>query len=155
VVAWRSFSNSVGPDPADAAYASAGLDYGPRHGPFASIEELRMVLGMPAAVYRQIAPVLTLWSGRDSPDPTSAPPLALAAIPGMDAAKLQQLQQARLSLDPAAGMAPVGGVTHSIRSQATLADGTTAVVRATIRLRGMGSGAQPYAVLRWQEGESE
>ncbi len=155
VVAWRSFRSTVGPDPGDAAYASAGLDYGPRHGPFASIEELRMVLGIPAPVYRTIAPQVTLWSGRDAPNPATAPPLALAAIPGMDAAHIAQAQQARDALDPATAMASGGGVTHSIRSQATLADGTEAVVRATIRLRGVGAGAQPYAVLRWQEGDAE
>ena len=155
VVTWRSFKNTVGPDPGDAAYAAAGLDYAPRHGPFASIEELRMVLGMPAAVYRTVAPQVTLWSGRDTPNPATAPPLALAAIPGMDAAHIAQAQQARAALDPATAMASGGGVTHSIRSQATLADGTKAVVRATIRLRGIGAGAQPYAVLRWQEGDGE
>jgi general secretion pathway protein K len=155
VVAWRSFGTTVGPDPADAAYASAGLDYGPRHGPFASIEELRMVLGMPAAVYRAIASQVTLWSGRDAPNPATAPPLALAAIPGMDATAIKQTQDARLALDPATAMASAGGVTHSIRSQATLADGSSAVVRATVRLRGIRSGAQPYAVLRWQEGDGQ
>lgn len=155
VVTWRSFKSTVGPDPGDAAYAAAGLDYAPRHGPFASIEELRMVLGMPAAVYRTVAPQVTLWSGRDTPNPATAPPLALAAIPGMDAAHIAQAQQARAALDPATAMASGGGVTHSIRSQATLADGTKAVVRATIRLRGIGAGAQPYAVLRWQEGDGE
>jgi general secretion pathway protein K len=45
------------------------------------------------------------------------------------------------------------GTTHSIRSEATLADGTRAVVRATLRLQYGQSGAQPYAVLRWQEGD--
>lgn len=114
-----------------------------------------MVLGMSAAVYRTIAPQVTLWSGRDAPNPATAPPLALAAIPGMDAARIAQTQQAREALDPATAMASGGGVTHSIRSQATLADGTKAVVRATIRLRGIGAGGPPYAVLRWQEGDGE
>lgn len=155
VVAWRSFSTVVGPDPADAAYASAGLDYRPRHGPFASIEELRMVLGMPPAVYRAVASQVTLWSGREAPDPNTAPPLALRALPGMDAAQLAQNARARAARDPASAMASVGGVTHSIRSQATLADGTTAVLRTTVRLRGVGAGVQPYAVLRWQEGDGE
>ena len=156
VVDWRSFgSGNPGTSPDAAAYAAAGLDYGPRHGPFASIEELRLVLGMPPAVYRAIASQVTLWSGRDMPNPATAPPLALAAIPGMDATKIKQAQDARLTMSPAAAMAWVNGVTHSIRSQATLADGTTAVLRATIRLRGIRSGVQPYAVLRWQEGDGE
>ncbi len=40
-------------------------------------------------------------------------------------------------------------------ADAISADGTVAVVRATVRLRGIGAGAQPYAVLRWQEGDVE
>jgi len=46
-------------------------------------------------------------------------------------------------------------VTHSIRSEATLADGTRAILRATVRIQGIRPGALPYAVLRWQEGEGE
>lgn len=156
VVAWRSFSignNDAGPG--DAAYAAAGLDYRPRHGPFASIEELRMVLGMPSSVYQAVASQVTLWSGREAPDPATAPPLALAAVPGMDAANIRQVQQARQALDPARGVTASGGVTDSIHARATLPNGTEAVLRATIRLRGVGSGTQPYAILRWQEGETE
>ena len=84
VVDWRGASLT----PADistrrAAYAAAGLDYGPRNGPFASIEELQQVLGMTPEIYRVVAPAITIWSGNATPDPNTAPPLALAAIPGM------------------------------------------------------------------------
>lgn len=156
VVDWRSFGTGSGEaSPSDAAYAAAGLPYRPRHGPFASIEELRMVLGMPSAIYQAVASQVTLWSGREAPDPTTAPPLALASIPGMSAAQMQQVQQARRALDPGRGLVPSGGVTDSIHARATLPNGTQAVLRATIRLRGVGSGTQPYAILRWQEGETE
>jgi general secretion pathway protein K len=47
------------------------------------------------------------------------------------------------------------GSTHSIRSEATLADGTHALLRATIRLQTGQANAQPYTVLRWQEGSAE
>jgi general secretion pathway protein K len=47
------------------------------------------------------------------------------------------------------------GTTDSIRSEATLADGTRAVMRATMRLQAGQAGAQPYAVLRWREGDEE
>ena len=155
VVAWRSYTGEAGVDSEDAKYTAAGLDYGPRHGPFASIEELRMVLGMPPAIYAAIANEVTVWSGRAAPDPTTAPALALAAIPGMTPESIRQTQAARLNRQPLGGVTGPGGVTHSIRSEAILADGTSAVVRATIRLRGTGAGSQPYAVLRWQEGNGE
>ncbi|MEW9624655.1 general secretion pathway protein GspK [Rhodanobacter geophilus] len=156
VADWRSFVTAA--DQADrgrAEYAAAGRDYGPRHGPFASLEEVQQVLGMTPALYQTLEPAITIWSGRSTPDPNTAPPLALAAIPGLDPQQLQAVQAAR-QRNAAAGMPPIGGgITHSIRSQAELADGTRAVIRATIRFRPGGMGAQPYAVLRWQEGDGE
>jgi general secretion pathway protein K len=156
VLDWR---NPVGlegdADSQRAAYVAAGRDYGPRHNPFASVEELQMVLGMTPAVYRTVAPVLTIWSGILSPDPNIAPPLALAAIPGMTPEQQKAIQATRLknASDPA--LVVNNGTTHSIRSEARLADGTRAVLRATIRMQASPSGGQPYAVLRWQEGDEE
>ncbi|MDE1892720.1 MAG: general secretion pathway protein GspK [Pseudomonadota bacterium] len=156
VVDWRS-----APDPAsgaagaDSAYRAAGRSYGPRHGPFSSIEELQMVLGMTPAIYRKVAPAVTVWSGSQTPDPTVAPPLALAAIPGMTAQRQHAIQAARLVDANNPSLVLSNGTTHSIESEATLADGTSATVRATIRAQPGQAGAQPYAVLRWQEGKGE
>lgn len=136
-----------------AAYQAAGRDYGPRGGPFASIEELQMVLGMTPALYRQVAPAVTIWAGTASPDPNTAPPLALAAIPGMTPAQLEQIRAARQRNAADSQLVLNNGTTHSIRSEASLADGTRAILRATIRLQA--GQAQPYLVLRWQEGEAE
>ena len=82
IVDWRSFSYSPAGTVPNAAYANAGLDYGPRHGPFGTVEELQMVLGMHPKIYNAVASQVTLWSGRPAPDPGTAPPLALAAVPG-------------------------------------------------------------------------
>lgn len=136
-----------------AAYQAAGRDYGPRGGPFASVEELQMVLGMTPALYRQVAPAVTIWAGTTSPDPNTAPPLALAAIPGMTPAQLEQIRAARQRNAADPQLVLNNGTTHSIRSEASLADGTRAILRATIRLQA--GQAQPYLVLRWQEGEAE
>lgn len=155
IVDWRSFAYTPPGSVPNVAYAQAGRDYGPRHGPFGSVEELQMVLGMDPAVYRKVASQVTLWSGRQSPDPATAPPLALQAIPGMTAQQAQAILATRLAGPPAAALAGMQGVTHSIRAEATLADGTRAVVRATVRLQGNRPGALPYAVLRWQEGDGE
>jgi general secretion pathway protein K len=98
-----------------------------------------------------------LWSGRQSPNPATAPPLALAAIPGMTPQQAQALTASRQAGQPGQppGLAVAQGLTHSIRSEATLADGTRAILRATVRLQGARAGASPYAVLRWQEGDGE
>lgn len=157
VVAWRSYAVSPEQKSQRAApYAAAGRSYGPRNGPFASVQELQMVLGMTPALYAKVAPYVTIWSGRASPDPSTAPLLALAALPGMTMARANAAVAGRVAADPRApGLARGGGVTHSIRSVATLADGTRAVLRATVRSQGGRPGSQGFAVLRWQEGEGE
>ena len=159
VIDWRSFAISQQQGAQrTAAYTAAGRDYGPRNGPFASVEELQMVLGMDPGLYETIAPDVTIWSGRSSPDATTAPLLALASLPGMDlqhAAAAIATRSAATAGNPATGLVANNGITHSIRSEAVLADGTRAVLRATVRLQGFRPGSQAFAVLRWQEGDGE
>lgn len=154
VVDWRSPAGFEGDAAGQrTAYLADGREYGPRNGPFASVEELQMVLGMTPALYRQVAPVITIWAGGSSPNPNTAPPLALAAIPGMTPEGIAEIQAARRKNADDPRLVLDSGTTHSIRSEAVLADGTRAVLRATIRMQ-VGQ-AQPYVVLRWREGEAE
>ncbi len=156
VVDWRGLPGQPGDVAARrAAYRAAGRDYGPRSGPFASIEELQMVLGMTPVLYRRVAPVVTIWSGNATPDPNTAPPLALAAIPGMTPAQQAMIAAARQRQAADPTLVFNNGSTQSLRAEATLADGTRAVLRATMRLQAGPAGAQPYVVLRWQEGDGE
>jgi general secretion pathway protein K len=156
VLEWRGLPGVAG-DVAQrsARYRAAGLDYAPRSGPFASIEELQLVLGMTPALYRRIAPVITIWSGNAIPDPNTAPQLALEAIPGMTAQQLATIYAARRANASDPALVLNNGTTHSIRAEATLPDGMRAVVRATMRLQQGQPGALPYAMLRWQEGETQ
>ncbi|QAU25487.1 general secretion pathway protein GspK [Dyella sp. M7H15-1] len=160
IIDWRSFP--MGQQQAAqraAVYTAAGRDYGPRNGPFASVEELQMVLGMNPDLYGAVAPYVTIWSGRTSPDPNTAPLLALASIPpGMDlqhAAAIIAARPGNAAANAGTGLVVNNGITHSIRSEAVLADGTRAVLRATVRLQGFRPGSQAFAVLRWQEGDGE
>ena len=156
VVSWRGLPGSKSQVAEQrAVYAAAGRDYGPRNGPFASIEELQMVLGMTPSIYRQVASAITVWSGNTTPDPDTAPPLALAAIPGMTPAQQAMIAAARQRQAADPTLVFNNGSTQSLRAEATLADGTRAVLRATMRLQAGPAGAQPYVVLRWQEGDAE
>jgi general secretion pathway protein K len=156
VVDWRSFPLTPGQTAERrAAYLAAGRDYGPRNAPFASIEELQMVLGMDPALYAAVAPDVTIWSGRPSPDPATAPLLALASLPDMDVQRANQMLAARYAVPATPGLVVGSAGTDSIRAEAVLANGARAVLRATIRLQGFQPGAQPYVVLRWQEGDGE
>ncbi|HEY4293829.1 type II secretion system protein GspK [Luteibacter sp.] len=152
---WRRPGDAASPNGAKKPqYDAAGLGYGPRNGPFASVEEARMVLGMDAATWTAVAPALTIWSGRERPNSEHAQPLALAAIPGLGQAGAAAILAKRGQAD-AATMVGGNGVTHTIRAQAILDDGTRSSLTSTIRLRGIRSGNQPYAVLRWREGDAE
>lgn len=160
---WRDADDASLPNGAEAAqYRDAGRDYGPRNGPFASIEELQQVLGMDATLYAKVAPLLTIWSGRLVPNAAHAPLQVLEALPGMshDAAVAFVRQRNLADQQPQAVLrlpngTPVlaGGssLTHSIRSDAVV-DGVRASVRATIRRGGMRAGHGPYTVLQWKEG---
>ncbi len=163
---WRDGDDMARPNGAEAGrYQQAGRDYGPRNGPFASIQELQQVRGMTPALYARLAPLVTLWSGRNIPDPAHAPAQVLAALPGMDADQARRYVEKRHHADPAHGLPtlpngmPVtpgaGGITHSIVSTATLANGAKAVLHATIRHRANRPDGRPYAVLQWREGTAE
>lgn len=163
---WRDTDDDVRPAGAEAdRYEQEGGDYGPRNGPFASLQELQLVLGMDASLYRQLEPLLTVWSGRNMPDPAYAPPGVLAALPGMDASSAAEYVRRRHRVDLSSHLPdlPSGmqvfagspGSTHSIVSTATLADGTHAALHATIRKRGNQRNGLPYVVLQWREGTTQ
>lgn len=152
---WRRPGDAASPNGAKKPqYEAAGLGYGPRNGPFATVEEARMVLGMDAATWAAVAPALTIWSGRERPNTEHAQPLALAAIPGLAGAGAAAILSTR-SQGNGGALAGGNGVTHTIRAEAILDDGTRSSLTSTIRLRGIRSGNQPYAVLRWREGDTE
>lgn len=145
-------------------YVQAGLTQGPRYASFNAPDEIQSVLGMTPALYRKIAPVLTVWSNRQTPAPAFAPTLALAALPGMDMASAQRFATLRGSLNTkmplpmlpnGMPMGPTrGGTVRTIVASASSPDGTVSRVSATVRL-GRLPGRPSYSVLRWQEDVAE
>jgi general secretion pathway protein K len=137
---------------------------GPRYSEFNAPDELQSVLGMTPALYRKIAPVLTVWSRRPAPAPAFAPPLALAALPGMDITSARRFASMRMDLNTKMplpvlpnGM-PIGTLRGSnvrtIVASAASADGTVSRISATVRIEHV-RGRAGYTVLRWQEDAAE
>lgn len=137
----------------DGEYRAAGYSYGPRNGPFQSVDEVRLVIGMTPAIFERIKPALTVYSGHPRFDPRLAPREALRALPGMDEAKIDAVMSARTQADAYAGPAAdlVGelkGRAFEIRTEFARNDRT--VVRdVTIRLSG--NLDQPYWILNRQQ----
>ncbi len=160
---WRDGDNLSRPNGAEKSqYQEVGREYGPRNGPFISIEELQMVLGMTPDLYMRLAPAITVWSGRNMPALGSAPALVLQALPGIDAQKaadyIRLRQQRESGSDPLpmleGGMAGMGGGGDSedIRVVATLPNGTSAHLDVVVRLTGNGANGRPYSILHWRQG---
>jgi general secretion pathway protein K len=102
IIAWRSQASAgqgLDNDPETSFYRSAGLSYGPRHGPFVHVSELWLVHGIPPALIGQALRYLTVYNGKPSVDVADAAPQVIAALPGMTPATLQAILAARASLD--------------------------------------------------------
>ena len=145
----------------DADYEGAGRGYGAKDSAFESVAELEQVLGMTPAVYAKVAPHLTVFSGRQRPEPAFASAEVLTAL-GYDA---QRTLAQRRAWDPASDAPPPlldGGVplvggnsgTYSIDSRARLRDGREVALQVVVRSGGSGLPGSAYTVLRWEEGAS-
>lgn len=164
---WRDGDDIPLPNGAEIdAYKSAGLSYGPRNAPFQTDTEVQQVMGMSYDIYQRIEPAITIYSGSAQPNPAYAPIEALRALPGMTEDLAEQLIAARQQIAPGQGATanltlpdgtPIvvsgGGNTYTIQSRATLANGASAIIDASVRLGGVGAAGRPYTVLRWRDDE--
>jgi general secretion pathway protein K len=165
---WRDPDDMPLPQGAELnEYKAAGLPYAPRNAPFQTVGEVQQALGMNYDLFEKIEPAITIYGGGVQPNPAYAPLEVLLALPGMTPDLAQQLIAARQQSLPGqpggAGLTlpdgtPVvangGGNTYTIRSRATLANGASTTLDASIRLGCIGAAGQPYTVLRWDQKES-
>ena len=140
----------------DPDYRGSGYSYGPRNGPFQTIDELKLVMGMTPNLFGRVEPAITIYSGRDSVNVQTAPREALLALPDMDADKVDALLELRAgnrdsgSAVPASAVADArGGRAFTIRAE--LATGETDFVREAV-VRFTENAAQPYWILSWKMG---
>jgi general secretion pathway protein K len=118
-------------------------------------------------LYSRIEPAITIYAGGGSPNPANAPFEVLRALPGWTEefarqfiAARQQIQPGQQGTTPLIGpngepiVANAGGNTYTVKSRATLANGASTVLDASIRLGGIGAAGRPYTVLRWRDDET-
>ena len=84
ILSWRSPNDlqSVG-GVNDGDYRAASYPYHPRHGPFQSVDELKLVMGMTPALFQQIEPALTVYSKRALIKSQTAPSEVAKALSAM------------------------------------------------------------------------
>jgi general secretion pathway protein K len=146
----------------DALYRAAGRTYSPRGGPFAHIEELSLVIGLPPALIERAKPFLTIYNGKPRIDVLDAAPEVIAAIPGISPGLLNALAEARKagadpqSLSRMLGVLPLqdvvgidGGDTYRVQVRIGYDDGRRAAAEVVIVT---GQPDKPYRVLSWRDG---
>ncbi len=145
-------------------YRQAGQAGGPRYSEFNAPDELQTVLGMTPALYRKVAPFITVWSRKAIPAPAFAPTAVLASLPGMDMVSASRFVAVRGAINPRMPL-PVlpngmalgtlrGSNARTIVASASGADGTVSRVSATVRIDRV-RGREHVTILRWQEDAAE
>ena len=161
IIGWRTKSKPETVGNEDALYRAAGRPYSPRQAPFAHVNELGLVLGLPPALVERALPFVTIFSCVSGVDVLTAPPEVIAALPGMTPLTLKQFLTDRATLpnDSAAIAAALGAAAKSNvaaqKSQAyrllisvRLPNGRESSSEVVISLRGE---EDPYRVLSWQD----
>ncbi|MGJ4949935.1 general secretion pathway protein GspK [Bradyrhizobium sp. HKCCYLS20291] len=159
IIGWRTPSAETAVDAERTLYRAAGTDRLPRAAPFASVDELRLVLDLPPALVDKAMPFVTVFSGRREIDALEAAPDVVAALPGMTQDHLKSFlaQRAGLRRDnrslAALGPARAGAtleVADAMRLSIVVAfdSGRRTATEAVILLD---KGEDPYRILAWRE----
>lgn len=138
-------------------YRAAGLEYGPRNGPFQSLEELALVIGFDAPLYHRIAPHITIYSGSPGVNTEVASSLVRQALSGGDeeqggmSSPVEDPEVVDSFIVPGRANA-VGGSVFSIYAEALLDSGVRERLEAVVRLTPSRANAPlRYDILRWRE----
>jgi len=129
----------------DKDYRDAGYAYRPRNGAFQSLDELQLVMGMTADLFRRVEPALTIYSGRQFFDPQVAPREALLALPSMDETKVAALIAARPQMLLSA--LPLNGRAFAVSARMQR-EGKIIKREAVIRMRD--DPVKPFWILSWK-----
>jgi len=167
IIGWRAYGNSSNLDalqadnPEITAYRNAGLTYNPRQGPFANVQELWLVLGLPAPLVQRVLPHVTVFSGMPTINVMDAAPEVIAALPGMTPERLDAVLQQRAAapyrpeavqqlLGPAQGQATLTG-SPSVRVTVAVALAKGRRVNAEVVIVPLDEAIDPYRVLSWTD----
>jgi len=135
-------------------YQAAGIRYLPRNGPFQSVDELALVLGMKFALFKQLQGALTVYRGSGGLNPAAAPALVRLALGGSGGADSATDDTRQSKTPPPGGGFRVGtpGQILSIQVQAELPEGIREHLTAVVRLSPNRIGT-PFSVIAWKEND--
>ncbi len=160
ILDWRDADDDTRTQGAEKRqYRLAGLKYGPTNTAFQSLEELQLVLGLNADIFRVIRPFITVYSGQAEVDLQNASPQLLAIIArenknrNIDDVALKNRMQAEggsEDLGESGGGGGAGNQTYTILAEAVVRGESSAGLEVVIRSQG-GELGEPFQVLDWKQ----
>jgi len=141
-------------------YIDADLKYEPRNTNFKSIEELQMVLGMTAKIYKQLEDLISVYTKNKQINPTTATRAMLLTLPDVSEEMVDEYLQQRVNNEkngePIAKPAWFNGSgtksnVYMIISEAMIDKGISEKVMAVIQKTKAKNGL-PFVIVKWAEG---
>jgi general secretion pathway protein K len=155
ILGWRTPAKSSPDQAENALYVASGRSYSPRHAPFPSVDELWLVLGIPAPVVERMIPFVTVYSNLTSVNIADAAPEVLRGLAGMTPEKMQALINARddPTTDPKALNLQFGGEDkppRTFRLDIRVEFDRIGRADAEVVILLLPEGDDPYRVLSWR-----
>ena len=163
ILDWRDADDEQRPHGAEKKqYLEAGLPYGPPNRALQSLEELQMILGVNQAIFTQIQPWLTVYSGQSDVSLRDAMPEVLEIISNslsdknIRDANLQQKLHNNANPDPNnpenTNAEQIANQIYTIQVEAIMEDGGRAALEAVVRPgSGLETGQPGEQVLDWKQ----
>jgi general secretion pathway protein K len=160
IIGWRAPQPDDTLESENSLYRAAGARYLPRSAPFATVQELWLVLGLPPALVERAMQFVTVFSGRRAVNVFEAAPEVVASLPGMTPAALdiflkqrQTLPRDMKSVADLLGQAQTsvsvqGSDAVRVRTSIQSENGRQSAAEVVILLDG---GDDPYRILSWRD----
>jgi general secretion pathway protein K len=160
IIGWRTPPKGDAAEDEVSLYRAAGLTYSPRQAPFAHVNELALVLGLPSALVDRALPFVTVFSGLPKINVLVAQPEVIAALPGMTPSALKEFLRERPVLPN--DMAAIATALGPAQENATIEKSDSFRILTTVKFDNgrqtssevvirLGGKKDPYRVLSWQD----
>ena len=162
ILDWRDKDNLVRSEGAeDNDYELLDYDYGAKDGPFNTVDELQLVMGMTPSLFKKLKPALTIHSHQPGIRPQVASKEVLLALPGITQETVAEILANRNTLSGPNSRIPLTGIDSkylsrnngfifTITSEGIHGDSHTHIEVVVMILRNTNL-SLPYLIMSWQE----
>jgi general secretion pathway protein K len=145
----------------DDDYLQNNYNYNAKDGPFNSLDELQLVMGMSIETYNKLKPALTVHSHQSGINLDSAPKEVLLAIPGISETEVEEFLLARADINntqlpdtlieiDSKYLSRSNERIFTIRSEGIIGKTHARLSVVVLMKKYLG---KPYAILSWQESQ--